>query len=131
MNEESTIKLLNTLGTNLVGASDQYSSYDAEDKDYIVEIKNRRDYYRDKQIECLKLFKNFQKAQLKDKQFLYVVTDNKGMHIFNISKNMFTIVSKPPIGMNCPVSTDFNSNKRIKKYTYNLPESMAKTITNE
>jgi len=131
MNEESTIKLLNTLGTKLVGASDKYSSYDAEDKDYIVEIKNRRDYYRDKQIECLKLFKNFQKAQLKDKQFLYVVTDNKGMHIFNISKNMFTIVSKPPVGMNCPVSTDFNSNKRIKKYTYNLPESMAKTITNE
>jgi len=131
MNEESTIKLLNTLGTNLVGASDQYSSYDAEDKDYIVEIKNRRDYYEDKQIECLKLFKNYQKAQLKDKQFLYVVTDNKGMHIFNISKDMFNIVSKPPIGMNCPASTDFNSNKRIKKYTYNLPESMAKTITNE
>jgi len=60
-----------------------------------------------------------------------VVTDNKGMHIFNISKNMFKIVSKPPVGMNCPVSTDFNSNKRIKKYTYNLPESMAKTISNE
>ena len=131
MNEESTIKLLNTLGTNLVGASDQYSSYDAEDSNYIVEIKNRRAYYSDKQIECLKLFANYQKAEIKGKHFLYVVTDEKGMHIFNITKDIEEITSGAPLKIQCPVSTDFILNRKITKYTYNLPESMAKTITNE
>lgn len=131
MNEESTIIFLNQYGTNLVGASDQFSSFDAEDDNYIVEIKNRRAYYSEKQIECLKLFKNFQKAQLKSKTFLYVVTDSEGFHIFNISNNMRAITSKPPTEVSCPASTDFNDKSKIIKYTYNLPESMAKTIKNE
>ena len=42
MTEQSTIQLLNNLsGTDLKLVSDKYSSYDAEGKDYIVEIKNR------------------------------------------------------------------------------------------
>jgi len=128
MNEDSTIELLNTLGTNLVKCKDEFSSYDAEDGNYIVEIKNRRKFYSTKLIECLKLFKNYQKSQLNKKDFLYVVTDDKGCYIYNISKNISEIVSLNVKAVLCPVSTDFNRNDKIIKYSFELPVNISKTI---
>ena len=93
MTEQSTIDFLNSkVGTKLSLVSDIYSSYDASDDNYIVEIKNRRAYYRDKLIEAMKLYKNYQASQLSNKQFLYVVTDEKGVWVFNISKNIKVVV---------------------------------------
>ena len=129
MTEKSTIDFLNKkVGTKLSLVSDKYSSYDASDDNYIVEIKNRRAYYRDKLIEAMKLYKNYQASQLSDKQFLYVVTDEKGVWVFNISKNIKAIVVMPVKGMECPKTTDFKSNDNIIKYSYVLPELMSKHI---
>ena len=76
MNEKSTIDFINSnYGTNLILCKDSFSSYDAEDSNYIVEIKNRRKYYSDKLIECIKMFKNYQLSQLKDK-----ILTNKTLH---------------------------------------------------
>ena len=50
-------------------SKETYSSYDAYDGNYLVEIKNRRKYYSDKLIECSKLFVNYQKAILENKRF--------------------------------------------------------------
>jgi hypothetical protein len=129
MTEQSTIDFLNSkVGTKLSLVSDKYSSYDASDDNYIVEIKNRRAYYRDKLIEAMKLYKNYQASQLSNKQFLYVVTDEKGVWVFNISKNIKAVVKMPVEGIECPKTTDFKSNDKITKYSYVLPELMSKHI---
>ena len=127
MTEQSTIDFLNNkVGTKLLLAEDLFNSYDAKDDNYIVEIKNRRAYYKDKMIEAMKLYKNFQASQYANKQFLYVVTDEKGVWVFNISKNIKSIVTMPLKGMECPKTTDFESNDKIIKYSYVLPELIAK-----
>ena len=129
MTEQSTIDFLNNkVGTKLSLVSDTYSSYDAIDNNYIVEIKNRRAYYKDKMIEAMKLYKNYQASQYSNKQFLYVVTDEKGVWVFNISKNIKSIVTMPLKGMECPKTTDFKCNDKIIKYSYVLPESIAKHL---
>ena len=129
MTEQSTIDFLNSkVGTKLSLVSDTYSSYDAIDNNYIVEIKNRRAYYKDKMIEAMKLYKNYQASQYSNKQFLYVVTDEKGVWVFNVSKNIKSIVTMPLKGMECPKTTDFKSNDKIIKYSYVLPESIAKHL---
>ena len=129
MTEQSTIDFLNKkVGTKLSLVSDKYSSYDASDDNYIVEIKNRRAYYRDKLIEAMKLYKNYQASQLSNKQFLYVVTDEKGVWVFNISKNIKAVVKMPVEGIECPKTTDFKYNDKIIKYSYVLPELMSKKL---
>ena len=129
MTEQSTIDFLNSkVGTKLSLVSDKYSSYDASDDNYIVEIKNRRAYYRDKLIEAMKLYKNYQASQLSNKQFLYVVTDEKGVWVFNISKNIKTVVKMPVKCIECPKTTDFKSNDKIIKYSYVLPELMSRKL---
>ena len=126
MTEQSTVDLLNKIkGINLSLASDTYSCYDAFDVNYIVEIKNRRKYYSDKIIEAMKMYRNYQESQIKGKTFLYVVT---GVWVFNISKNISTIVKTPVKAFKCPKTTDFNDNSKIDKYSYVLPELMAKHI---
>jgi len=127
--EQSTIDFLNKkVGTKLSLVSDKYSSYDASDDNYIVEIKNRRAYYRDKLIAAMKLYKNYQASQLSNKQFLYVVTDEKGVWVFNISKNIKAVVKMPVKGIECPKTTDFKPNDKIIKYSYVLPELMSKKL---
>jgi len=129
MTEQLTIDFLNSkVGTKLSLVSDKYSSYDASDDNYIVEIKNRRAYYRDKLIEAMKLYKNYQASQLSNKQFLYVVTDEKGVWVFNISKNIKAVVKMPVEGIECPKTTDFKSNDKIIKYSYVLPELMSRKL---
>lgn len=126
MTEQSTINLLNKLsGTDLKLVSDKYSSYDAEGSNYIVEIKNRRSYYKDKLIEASKLFTNYNKSQIKGKSFLYVVTDPKGVYIYNINKNISLIVNQPVRHMPCPINTDFGNQIKINKVSYLLDEGLA------
>ena len=129
MTEHSTINFINKAsGTKLVLCDDEFSSYDAYDNHYIVEIKNRRKYYKDKMIESLKLFANYQKAQISGKHFLYVVTDDKGVFVYNITTNIETIIKSPMVALSCPMSTDFSRNDKITKYSYILSEDIAKKL---
>ena len=126
MTEQSTIELINRMsGTELTLCKGEFSSYDAEDSNYIVEIKNRRKYYNTKLIEASKLFVNFHKSQIKGKKFLYVVTDNKGVWVYNITNAIKVVVNLPLKAIDCPMSTDFKITSKIIKYSYVLPEDMA------
>jgi len=129
VNESTTIEFLNQLEYfNLKKSDDKYSSFDAFDKGVLVEIKNRREYYREKMIECDKLFVNYKKAQLYGKKFLYIVTDAKGVWIYNITKNIELIIKSQPIAIYCPATTDIKGNNKITKYVYKLDESLATKI---
>ncbi len=126
MKELKTIELLNeSYNLGLIPSSDRYSSYDAEGGEYIVEIKNRRKYYSEKIIEASKMFVNYQKSQLKGKDFLYVVSDNRAVWIFNISKYIEDVVHSGVRVMLQPAQTDFGNNKKIRKYCFLLDESIA------
>jgi len=131
MTEQSTIDLINLVSrTKLVLCKDRFSSYDAEDDNYIVEIKNRRKYYKEKLIEASKLYANFQKAEIARKKFLYVVTDEEGVWVYNITNAMKVVVNLPIRPIECPMTTDFGKNDKITKYSYVLPEDMAKKLNN-
>jgi len=126
MTEIVTINLLNKLySLKLKKSKQKFCSYDAVDDRYIVEIKNRRSYYPTKLIEASKMFTNFQKAQKISKHFIYVVTDNQGVYIFNITKKIDEIIAMGIIKKEQPSSTDFQDDSKIVKYLYNLPEDLA------
>jgi hypothetical protein len=126
MTESSTIQFLNSKGLNLVMPSSQFSYYDASDDRYLVEIKNRKKYYSDKLIESMKLYSNYQQSVIQGKQFLYVVTDERGVWVFNISKHIDSIVKTTPKTLLLPKTTEFCDTDKIPKYCYTLPESIAK-----
>ena len=126
MDEKATIEYLNSKkGTKLIKCTDEYNSYDAEDKNYIVEIKNRRKYYPEKLIECIKLLTNYQKSQLSKKIFIYVVTDEKGIYVFNITFHIDKIIHSKIVGYKCPATTDFSNNEKITKYSFLLSENLS------
>ena len=129
MNEQTTIELINKqFKTNLILVDYQFCDFDAEDENYIVEIKNRKEFYQDKLIECVKLFKNYQNSQIKNKDFLYIVTDIKGVYVFNISKNIDEITSTKMYKTIQPETTEFNSTKQINKFVYFLDNKLSKQI---
>ena len=129
MNEQTTIELINKqFKTNLILVDYQFCDFDAEDENYIVEVKNRKEFYQDKLIECVKLFKNYQNSQIKNKDFLYIVTDLKGVYVFNISKNIDEITSTKMYKTIQPESTEFNSSKHINKFVYFLNTKLSKKI---
>ena len=65
--EEGVVNLINKrFNTRLVLSENEFSTYDAEDENYIAEIKIRNKYYDTKMIEALKLFSNYQISQNKD-----------------------------------------------------------------
>jgi len=127
MTARETIELINkNKGTNLSEEGlDVFSSYDAEDDFYIVEVKNRRDYYPTKMIEALKLFTNYHKAQKKGKSFLYIVTDKSGLYVFNISRVIDEIIDLGIKKTRQPSTTDFGDVRKIVKYVYYIPEALA------
>ena len=129
MNEQTTIELINKqFKTNLILVDYQFCDFDAEDENYIVEVKNRKEFYQDKLIECVKLFKNYQNSQIKNKDFLYIVTDEKGVYVFNISKNINEITSTKMYKTIQPETTEFNSSKQINKFVYFLNTKLSKQI---
>ena len=129
MNEQKTITILNQLTkVKLQKAKGRYCSYDAEDKIHIAEIKNRKSYYATKLIEATKLFSNYQKAQLKNKLFIYIVTDSVGLYVFNITKNIDTIINEGIRKNIHPAQTEFKNKRKIIKYYYALREDLASFV---
>ena len=125
-NEKQTILDINRIfGLKLTRVKNRFSDYDAEDDNYLVEIKNRRKYYKTKMIEEYKLNKNLKKAKSLNKEFIYVVTDDYGMYIYNMSKLDLPELQE----FDCPRNTDFGGkeSRKIKKI-YNLKESDAVKI---
>ena len=94
MTEQDLLNIINKkFKTSFKLISDEYSSYDAEEDRYILEIKNRRAYYPTKIIEIYKMVANYQKSQLLDKVFLYAVSDEKGIYIFlRLVDDSYTVV---------------------------------------
>lgn len=127
--EEGVVSLINKrFNTRLVLSENEFSTYDAEDENYIAEIKIRNKYYDTKMIEALKLFSNYQISQNRDKIFIYIVKDPKAIYVFNISKIIGTLVRGKITPLKCPKTTMFGKDKKIVKYSYELKEFLAEKI---
>jgi hypothetical protein len=127
--EQEIISFINNrFYTCLTLCKDEFSTYDAEDNNYIAEIKIRDKYYDTKMIEALKMFSNYQLSQKKSKGFIYIVKDPKAIYVFNINKIINTLVKDKIIALRCPETTIFGKNNKIIKYSYGLKESLAEKI---
>ncbi len=107
-------------GKRFTEALNQYSSYDCYTDNAIVELKVRAKAYDDKLIEVSKLGRNLLEAKEQGKDFVYVVKDPKGIYYANITKRSREILSKPPIKIRCPKTTEFNNNEYVYKPCYTI-----------
>lgn len=127
--EIEVLQYVNTIAkTNLRLADYEYSSYDCEDDNYIAEIKVRDKYYKDKLIEADKWIRCCKIAQDKNKQFLYIVRDERATYVYNLSKHAQAFADMETKLYFCPKTTEFNANEKIQKKIMLLPESYAVII---
>mgnify|MGYP003639717830 CR=1 FL=1 len=114
-NKESRMRLEKTDG--------QFTRWDFQDSNYILELKIRNDYYAEKYMQVDKGLSLIQNAEALDKIPLYVVVDTQGTYVFNLNK--IEIDGREIIRMKAPIKTEFGNSKRIYKYFYKLSESEA------
>jgi hypothetical protein len=112
-NEKDILDLVNKeFGINLKWNDYEYNRFDAEDKNYIVEIKDRNKYYDNTMIEFDKYSFNIKYAELAKKKFIYVVRVDGNIYIFNLSKNDTTFGWEWKL---IEATTNFKNRKKIKK----------------
>lgn len=127
MNQKQTVNFINkTSGTKLIEHTDEFSSYDAFDDNYIVEIKNRRANHKDPFLEVNKTVINMKKAKDQNKDYLYIQADGTGVYVFNISKLDLNAI--PKRFYNVPATTDFNNKEIVNKEFWVLKKSYATII---
>ena len=90
----------------------KYNKFDAENQNYIVEIKDRHKHYDKTMIEFSKYSYNIKYSELAKKDFIYVVRMEGKIYIFNISKkdNTFGWNWK-----NIEATTNFERKEKVKK----------------
>ena len=124
MTQIETINFINKrVGTELIEHDYIFNPYDAFDKNYIVEIKNRRANYKEPFLEVNKTLINLKLAKKQNKEYLYVQQDDTGVYVFNISKIDLNSIYKR--FYNVPATTDFSNNKRVNKEFWILTKSLA------
>jgi hypothetical protein len=124
MTQLETINFINKrVGTELIEHDYIFNPYDAFDKNYIVEIKNRRSNYKEPFLEVNKTLINLKLAKKQNKEYLYVQQDDTGVYVFNISKIDLNSIYKR--FYNVPATTDFSNNKRVNKEFWILTKSLA------
>jgi hypothetical protein len=101
-------------------ASNQYSDYDCETDNAIIELKVRDTFYPTKMIELDKMVRCLEIAKEKGKTFVYVVQDPKGVYYLDITKNSSDILKTPASKIMCPKTTEFSNNNKIGKLVYNI-----------
>jgi hypothetical protein len=127
MTEQEIIKELNKISEvkGFVLAKNQYSHYDAENKENIVEIKSRRAKYDPHLIEYYKAVKNQEIAIEKGKDFLYLVEHNQYLYIWNISQMVQEEYDFKFEKRVMPKTTDFDDNSKKEKVVGYLYEKDA------
>tara|TARA_R100001440_G_scaffold44908_1_gene64649 strand:+ start:74 stop:472 length:399 start_codon:yes stop_codon:yes gene_type:complete len=117
--EKSIIYLNNKYDWNLYSLDDQFSYWDAQSADMIVEFKFRNTYYQDKYLQADKFYNLLMAADYYDKMLYYIVIDSE-VTIFNLRTLKDKIINSKVITQLAPYQTDFNKTKKVNKYFYIL-----------
>ena len=131
MTQTEIIDKLNSIypGLNLVEINDPYSSYDAENKKYIVEVKSRDKKYDKWIIEKKKFDNNIVKSIEKAKTFVYLTEHNKKIMTWNIHNLVRKGYNFSWDLLPMPVTTEFDNQKIIAKQVGYLYERDARVHT--
>jgi len=106
----------------------QYDTYDAENKDYILEIKSRKSRYEKWLIEKHKFDTNLDIALRKNKQFIYLTEYRTDMLVWNINDLINVGYDFGWELKEQPKTTDFDNNNKIMKEVGYLHEHYAKIL---
>ena len=128
MTQTEIIDKLNSIypGLDLVEATDPYSSFDAENTRYIVELKSRDKQYRSWVIEKKKFDSNIVKSVEKNKMFVYLTEYNGKIMTWNIHNLVRKGYDFQWTEQLMPQTTEFNNTKPITKVVGFLYEGKAK-----
>ena len=128
MTQTEIIDKLNSIypGLDLVEVSDPYSSYDAENGRYIVEVKSRDKKYDKWIIEKKKFDNNIVKCIETGKSFVYLTEYNGKIMTWNIHKLVRKGYDFNWNILPMPVTTEFENKKIIAKQVGYLYEANAK-----
>ena len=128
MTQTEIIDKLNSIypGLDLVEVSDPYSSYDAENERYIVEVKSRDKQYRSWAIEKKKFDSNIVKCIETRKAFVYLTEYNGKIMTWNIHKLVRKGYDFQWTAIPMPKTTEFGDTKTITKVVGFLYEDVAK-----
>ena len=128
MTQTEIIDKLNSIypGLELVEVSDPYSSYDAENGRYIVEVKSRDKEYRSWAIEKKKFDSNIVKCIETGKAFVYLTEYNGKIMTWNIHKLVRKDYDFQWTAIPMPKTTEFGDTKTITKVVGFLYEGVAK-----
>ena len=128
MTQTEIIDKLNSIypGLDLVEEGDPYSSYDAENERYIVEVKSRDKEYRSWAIEKKKFDSNIVKCIETGKAFVYLTEYNGKIMTWNIHKLVRKDYDFQWTAIPMPKTTEFGDTKTITKVVGFLYEGVAK-----
>ena len=102
-------------GLHLIEDKYEYNRFDAENKSYIAEIKDRHKYYPKTMIEFDKYSYNTQYAKLVDKDFIYIVRVDGQIYIFNITDLNYQNYDYKWSWVTMSKQTEFSDNRKMKK----------------
>ena len=128
MTQTEIIDKLNSIypGLDLVEVENPYSSYDAENEKYIVEVKSRDKEYRSWAIEKKKFDSNIVKCIETRKAFVYLTEYNGKIMTWNIHKLVRKDYDFQWTAIPMPKTTEFGDTKTITKVVGFLYEGVAK-----
>lgn len=117
------IDLLNKkFNKNLVPSKDTFDVYDAYNKNSIVEIKIRENYYDTKFFQIDKCYQLLMVGEANNKTPYYIVKDPKGIYVYNILSLKERLLRRKILNIKSPYTTEFYNNIMIDKYFYELTE---------
>lgn len=128
MTQTEIIDKLNSIypGLDLVEVSDPYSSYDAENGRYIVEVKSRDKKYDSWIIERKKFDSNLLYSMNVNKMFVYLTEHNGKIMTWNIHNLLNSLYDFGWTKMELPATTEFDDKEKIQKEVGYLYEVDAK-----
>ena len=98
----------------------QYEAYDAYNDISIIEIKVRDVVYDTHYIQVDKFYNLLMIGEALEKKPFYLVKDSSGIYMYDLNELKEEIITSDIVPKFAPYRTEFNNNKKITKYFYEL-----------
>lgn len=110
----------NKHNSNLKPTENDYQIFDAYTDKSIIEIKIRDVVYDTHYIQVDKFYNLLMVGEALGKNPFYLVKDPSGVYSYNLNELKEEIITSEIVPKFAPYRTEFNNNKKITKYFYEL-----------
>ena len=119
--ELELIKELNkNYNRGLKPTENEYQVFDAYNDISIIEIKVRDVVYDTHYIQVDKFYNLLMVGEAINKKPLYLVKDSSGIYMYDLNDLKSEIITSEIVPKFAPYRTEFDNNKKITKYFYEL-----------